>query len=86
VILGVLAVTLFVQYSRGGGAEVRKWLVAKFLNNQTAGGAVGSTIGKGAGLLGTIYGGGAGGNAGAGAGAPSNPIVTPPGGTAKATL
>jgi hypothetical protein len=75
VILGVLGVTLFVQYSRGGAAEVKRWLTAKFLNNQTAAGAVGSTIGKGAGLIGTIYGGAGGADAGAAAGAPpANPV------------
>lgn len=33
IVLGALADVLFVQYMRGGWAEVRAWLGAKFLNN-----------------------------------------------------
>jgi hypothetical protein len=46
VVLGAFAVVLFVQYSRGGAAEVKKWFAAKFLNKNSGGqkalGALGS--------------------------------------------
>lgn len=86
IVLGALADVLFVQYMRGGWGEVRAWFSAKFLNNvtkQTAAGSVGSTIGQGAQLLGSIYGGAGGGSAGLAGGAPSR---VPPGGPAKGTL
>jgi hypothetical protein len=79
VILGMLAVVLFVQYSRGGWSEVKAWLAAKFLNNATGSvGAGTSAIGQGAQSLGqgiTLGAAGSGGQSGAGTGGnvPSSP-------------
>jgi len=79
VIIGMLAVVLFVQYSRGGWSEVKAWLSAKFLNNaSTSAGAAGSLVGQGVQIWGqatTLGATGAGGMSGAGSGgsAPSSP-------------
>lgn len=80
VLLGAFGVVLFVQYSRGGPAEVRAWFAAKFLNNASGGSVAAGTnaIGQGAQILGqgiTLNATGTGGQSGAGASGatPSSP-------------
>jgi len=79
VVLGAFAVVLFVQYSRGGSAQVKAWFAAKFLNNaSTSAGAAGSLVGQGVQIWGqgvTLGATGAGGTSGADSGgsAPSSP-------------